>query len=520
MNTVLLLVLTVGTLWAIQKIVGFRRALVSINSHPGLRTVFSIRGLASLLPRIPYITGGRNKAWQAKHSAFAELDLDIVSFVSALPKASTGFAVADATAIREIVGSRQRFPKPVAMYKGLLFFGGNIVASEAEDWKRYRKICGPSFSEPNNRLVWDETVGIMNDLFDNVWGGKTEIVSDHALEITMPLALFVIGAAGFGRRMSWNEEFSASAKGKGELSFKDTLHTVSEGFLIKLLVPEWAVPFRKRFREVILGFQELERYMHDMIELRRKAEKKEERYDLLSSLLDANDDPVNGQSLLSDQEVLANIFIFLIAGHETTAHSLCFAMALLALYQDEQEHTYQQIKKAIPDDRDPTFHHLSALDYVEAVMNETLRMYPPVVSIPKVSAEDTTLATTNSAGEKIIVPIPAGASVNLHVVGLHYNPKYWEDPYQFNPSRFLGDWPRDAFLPFSGGVRSCLGRRFAELESIVAITMILQKYKITVKEEPQFAGETFEQKKERVLKTKPGLTLTPVRVPLVFTRRD
>lgn len=140
--------------------------------------------------------------------------------------------------LQEITSSRQRFPKPIAMYKSLLFYGSNVVASEAEQWKRYRKICGPSFSEPNNRLVWDETVSIMNDLFDNIWGSKKQIVSEHALEITKPvctislvftqfesndrmklqLALFVIGAAGFGRRMSWNEEFAPTAK--GQLSFK------------------------------------------------------------------------------------------------------------------------------------------------------------------------------------------------------------------------------------------------------------------------------------------------------------
>jgi len=73
--------------------------------------------------------------------------------------------------------------------------------------------------------------------------------------------------------------------------------------------------------------------------------------------------------------------------------------------------------------------------------------------------------------------------------------KYWKDPDEYQPSRFLGDWPRDAFLPFSGGVRSCLGRRFTELESIVVIAMILQKYKITVKEDPAFAKETFEERR-------------------------
>ncbi|THH31054.1 hypothetical protein EUX98_g3138 [Antrodiella citrinella] len=457
MNPVILLVFAVGGLWVIQKIVGYRNALRAINYFPGHRTVFDIRGMSSLLPRIPYITGGRNGGWKRKHDLFAKLDRDIISF------AATFFVVADPGAIKEITASRQRFPKPVEMYKGLQFFGNNIVVSEAEEWKRYRKICGPSFSEPNNKLVWDETVKIVHDLFDNVWGSRKEIVYEHALEVTMP----------------------------------DTLHTVSDGFIVKLLTPKWAVPYKKRFRQVIFAFEELERHMHEMIDSRRNAEKKEERYDLLSSLLDANDDPTDGQSKLTDQELLANIFIFLIAGHETTAHSLCFSFGLLALYQDEQDRAYQEIQKALPGGRDPTMQDIPALSFIEGIMNETLRMYPPVVSVPKISAEDTTLSTTNSAGEKIVIPVPAGVTVNLHAVGLHYNPKYWTDPYKFSPERFLGDWPRDAFLPFSGG-----------------------KYKITVKEDPAFAGETFEQKKERVLKAKGGLTLTPVRMPLVFTRRD
>lgn len=85
------------------------------------------------------------------------------------------------------MASRQRFPKPVHLYQGLLFWGGNIVASEHDEWKRYRKVAGPSFSEPNNRLVWDETVSIMTDLFENVWGDKKEVVYEHALDLTMPV---------------------------------------------------------------------------------------------------------------------------------------------------------------------------------------------------------------------------------------------------------------------------------------------------------------------------------------------
>ena len=98
--------------------------------------------------------------------------------------------------LQEVIASRQRFPKPSERYRSLLFFGKNIVASEGEDWKKYRKVIGPLFSEPNNRLVWDEAVAILNDLFLNVWSKQKEIVSDHALEITMPV--------GFFFRVHWN----------------------------------------------------------------------------------------------------------------------------------------------------------------------------------------------------------------------------------------------------------------------------------------------------------------------------
>jgi hypothetical protein len=100
---------------------------------------------------------------------------------------------------------RARFPKPVRRYRALTVFGANIVASEGEEWKKYRKIAAPAFSEvcpsryssfnpecpcqKNNKLVWDETILIMMDLFDNVWGDRSEIVVDHCIDITLPVRL-------------------------------------------------------------------------------------------------------------------------------------------------------------------------------------------------------------------------------------------------------------------------------------------------------------------------------------------
>lgn len=84
--------------------------------------------------------------------------------------------------------SRARFPKPVHQYKTLQFFGDNIVASEGNDWKRYRKVAAPAFSEKNNKLVWDETVKIMVDMFHTLWNDAPEITVNHCVEITLPVS--------------------------------------------------------------------------------------------------------------------------------------------------------------------------------------------------------------------------------------------------------------------------------------------------------------------------------------------
>ncbi|KAI0078339.1 614 534 cytochrome P450 [Panus rudis PR-1116 ss-1] len=478
----------------------------------------SPNGVASLWPSIPFVSVG-NSIQTNGFTFYEQYGVDIISCVSVFPTTAINYFIADPVVTKEIMTQRLKFPKPIELYELLLFFGRNIVASERDEWKKYRKISAPAFTEPNNKLVWDETVRVVQDLFDNIWGDQKEVVSENALDITMPLALFIIGAAGFGRRLSWTDEAVPDPGHK--LTFRETLYTVSTDVILKVSLPKLALYATERTRKVKLAFEELEHYMLDMIKHRRNATKKEDRYDLFSSLLDANEGLLDGEAKLTDQELLGNIFIFLIAGHETTAHTLAFALALLALHQDEQEALYQDLKKNFPDGRIPTYDDINKLGHVEAVMNETLRLFPPAPSVPKYATEDTTFVTKNAAGEKVVVPVPAGTGISLNISALQKNPRYWPNPDKFDPGRFLSnDWPRDAFVPFSGGVRSCLGRRFAELESLVVLSMFFLKYKITVKEEPQYANETWEEKRARVLRVTQGITITPVRVPLLFTRRE
>ncbi|KAF7760802.1 hypothetical protein Agabi119p4_10211 [Agaricus bisporus var. burnettii] len=511
------LLFLLAVVYAIRWIVNFRQAARSLSNLPGYRTLLhSESNLGNFLPKIRGIVPGTNFPFIDKHSVFAWAGCDIVGHVSMFP-CKADIVVADAAVIKEITTSRSRFPKEVTQYGTFSFFGPNILASEGEIWKRYRKISAPSFSERNNRLVWDEAVSIMKDLFNSGWENKKEISVDNCLDITLSFSLYVISAAGFGHKMTWKEN---KAIPPGHLmSFETSLYTVSTYVLQRLLLPDWAVGLTKKTREIDLGFKELRSYMIEMIEARKNSEEVK-RHDLLSNLLLANASDGESEGLNAD-EIISNVFIFLLAGHETTAHTLCYTFALLALHPDEQEKLYQHIKSVLKDPQVPTYDEMSLLTRSMAVFNETLRMYSPATLIPKCSAEDTTLTVPNAKGETVVIPVPKGTNVFLHIPGLHYNPKYWEDPFSFNPDRFMQpNWNKDAFLPFSAGARGCLGRKFAEIEAIVAITMLVSQYKIAVQEEPCFAGETWEQKKERVLKAARVLTLTPVKVPLVFTRRS
>ncbi|KAI0739086.1 cytochrome P450 [Daedaleopsis nitida] len=506
-------------IFLLRKFIDFRAAAASVNNLPGFRTLFNERFVW-----FPFRVRGVSPGLQSevnlyrKYKDFEEGGWDIMSGVNLFPASEVTLYLADPTVIKDVIGARSRFPKPLGPYKILLAFGPNLVASEGDEWKRQRKLVAPAFSEKNNKLVWDETVRIVHDLWDNVWGDKDTVDIDNITDLTVPITLLIIGVAGFGRRISWQEDAIAPAGHK--MTFKQALHIVSRNLFLQLMCPAWLLRWgTPLMRQFYLASNELQRYMQEMVAARRSAEVKEERHDLFSSLLDANEGLNETGEKLSDGGLLGNIFVFMIAGYETSAHTLAYAFILLALYPDEQEKFYQNIKKVLGDCTTPTYEQFSTLSYGMAVFNETLRLFPPVITIPKQSAEDTTFTTTNAAGEKRTIPVPKGTYITVHTPGLHNNPKYWEDPDKFDPARFLRDYPRDAFLPFSGGPRGCIGRGFSETESVAVLTLLIARYRVEIRDEPRFAGEDFAQRRARLLKSKLSVTLYPERAPLVFKRR-
>lgn len=167
-----------------------------------------------------------------------------------------------------------------------------------------------------------------------------------------------------------------------------------------------------------------------------------------ASMADTSDSGVGEPAApaLTDRELYGNIFIFLFAGHETTAHTLIYALTLLALHPKEQDKLFDEVIAAIGTTSTPAYEDFGELAYALCVFNETLRLFPPVVAIPKKFTEDTMIDEKYTVEKDVYI--------TLHVAALHRNPKYWgDDANEFRPSRFdtrknADAYNRDAFIPF------------------------------------------------------------------------
>ena len=186
------------------------------------------------------------------------------------------------------------------------------------------------------------------------------------------------------------------------------------------------------------------------------------REDLLGVLLDSG---------LSDSDLRDEIITLLLAGHETTANALTWTWVLLAQHPEIAERVVAECDAFDPIDaalkRD-------GLPFTTAVLNEAMRLYPPVFSVARSTLEPLELGG---------VALPAGATVMLPIDALHHSPRYWTDPERFDPDRFLPDAvaerDRYAYLPFGGGPRSCIGEHFAILEAVLALAVLLRRFEVT-----------------------------------------
>ncbi|KAJ6569231.1 cytochrome P450 [Mycena capillaripes] len=255
---------------------------------------------------------------------------------------------------------------------------------------------------------------------------------------------------------------------------------------------------------------------------------------LLRNLVASNvADEKLGTKRLTDGELLSNTFVFLVAGHETTSHTLSFMVALLALYPDVQRRVYQEVQ-SLCDDPSAILNykeHMPKLVYTTAVFYETLRLFTVAPRLGRVALTDTTLVarrfkTTLDGNmgevEEYPVHIKQGSNIIMDISAVHMNPIHWGmDVHEFRPERFVDTpsyrWPREAFLAFSTGSRSCIGQRFSTTESLCLVSVLVRKYEICVPLD--LRSKSFAQQRS-IVDWKTWLTMTPSNARVSLRRRN
>jgi cytochrome P450 len=179
---------------------------------------------------------------------------------------------------------------------------------------------------------------------------------------------------------------------------------------------------------------------------------------------------------LTDQQIADELFIFIIAGHDTTSTTLTYS--LWALGRDPAIQDRVAAEALALGDRELSVTDLAHLPYTVQVIHEALRMCPPAA------------VGTRSATRDVIVDgqrVPAGSSFMLGIYALHHDPAFWPDPEKFDPERFAAGRSagrdRWQFLPFGGGPRSCVGQHFAMLEATLGLASIVRKVELTARDD-------------------------------------
>ena len=341
-------------------------------------------------------------------------------------------------------------------YAFTLFAGDGIITTTGEVWRRQRKMVQPGM-HPRRVAGYAAT---MVDLTERMLlGWRDDQIRDIRTDM---LALTQRIAA----RTLFGAEVSGDAAAVGRALDVASREIGAEFRGLTMFVPAaLPTPGRRRLKAAI---GEVERVLFRIIEDRR-ATIGELPDDMLTMLLDARDD--DGRPM-SDRQLRDETMTLYIAGHETTGNTLTWAYALLARNPDVFDQMAAEIDGVIGD-ATPGMEHYGRLKYTEAVVKETLRLYPPAWLLPVTAVADVEVAGYT---------VPAGTSVWMSQWATHRDDRWFPAPSAFRPERFLGDEaasiPAYAWFPFGGGPHVCLGSRFALVETVLVLATVARRYRM------------------------------------------
>ena len=362
--------------------------------------------------------------------------------------------------------------------------GNGLLISEGDFWRRQRRLAQPAFHRQRiaafATVMTDATEGMLDQ-----WRLRAAPREpfDVAAEM-MRLTLRIVGLTLFSTDLTRETDIIARSL---EVARAHTIRRMWQAVKLPVSFP---TPANRRFRRAI---RESEGVIYDMIHARRRGEV--ETDDLLSLLLRARDEETG--EAMSDVQLRDEAATILTAGHETTALTLSWTWYLLAQHPHVEQKLHEELTTVLGG-RTPDLDHLPRLKYTLLVIQEAMRLYPPVWAISR-----TALGADRVGGYRI----PAGSEILLLPYVTHRHPDLWEQPEAFDPERFLPERsatrPKFAYFPFGGGPRQCIGNNFALMEAQLIVAAVAQQYRLRL-----VPGHRVEPEPSLTLRPRDGLMMT------------
>ena len=373
----------------------------------------------------------------------------------------TLYLLAHPDAVKHVLQDQAaNYPRPPFVRDRLqAIVGGGLVGAEGAGWVRSRKLAQPAFRRHSLEGYGRQFAEATGEVLDS-WGAGADTGRPLDVESEMVrVSLANLTASLF--QADWRREIARVGPAVGEiLAFANSAVT---SVLDTARLP---LPATRRFRR---NLDLLDGFLYPLIAARRRNPGGDDLVSMLVSVVDSE----TGTGL-TDKQVRDETISFFIAGHATIASALTWVWYLLSTHPEAWRRLRAEVDEVLGG-RPPAVADLPRLTWTTMVVQETMRLYPPIYLI---------LRRATAGDEVGGYRIPAGANIVLCPYVTHRHPGFWDNPEGFEPERFAAEAARArhrmAFFPFSGGPRRCIGEGFAQLQLPLVVAMVAQRYRLSL----------------------------------------